>query len=201
MTTLTEFRALAGQSPARVIAKAALSLLVVGIAAFFSREGLALAIIIVFTGVTGPAIRLVTMKMEGTYDRILVSPCPKARFFSGFALLWAISVLLPLVPAVLVVAVRNGPVTIVPVISGTVLAVTLGTLAGFVSQRLSDAHLSALLVSGLLIALTVLRTPADAFIPFSALVSHSSGPAALLTGTVILPVAAIALLALAVSRS
>jgi hypothetical protein len=200
MMTVTDFRALAGQSPGRFIAKAAISLLVVRIAAVFSREGLALALIIIFTGVTGPTIRLVTMKTEGTYDRILVSPYPKSWFFLAFAGLWEISVLLPLIPAVLIVVVREGPVTIIPVIFGTALAVTLGTLAGFVSRRLSDAHLAALLIAALLIVLSVLRTPAAGFIPFSALISPVTGFGAIMV-LVVLPVVAIVLLALVVSRS
>jgi hypothetical protein len=200
MTLMTDYRALAGQSPVRVIAKAAISLIVVGIAAFFSREALALAIIIIFTGVTGPAIRLVTMKMDGTYDRIIVSPAAKPRFFLAFAGLWTIAVLLPLVPAIMVVMVRDGPVTIIPVIPGTVLAAVLGTLAGFVARGLSDAHLAAVVLSGLFIVLTVIRTPVAVFLP-SAILSSPSGETAALITPAILPVIALAVLALAVSRS
>jgi hypothetical protein len=197
---MTDFRALAGQSPVRIIAKAAVSLIVVGLAAFFSREALALAIIIIFTGITGPAIRLITMKMDGTYDRIIVSPAAKPRFFLNFAGLWVIAVLLPLVPAIAVVMIRDGPVTIIPVILGTALATVLGTLAGFVSRGLSDAHLAALVLSGLLIVLTIIRTPAAGFLPYAALSSLSVDPAALIT-PVILTVIAIAVLALTASRS
>jgi hypothetical protein len=200
MTLMTDYRALAGQSPVRVAAKAAVSLIVVGLAAFFSREGSALAIIIIFTGVTGPAIRLITMKMDGTYDRIVVSPVTKPRFFLAFAGLWVIAVLLPLVPAIAVVAVLDGPVTIISVILGTVLAAALGTLAGFVARGLSDAHLAALIIAGLLIPLAIIRTPVAGFLPFAALSFPLSGPAALVVIS-ILPAGAIAVLALAASRS
>jgi len=200
MTLMTDFRALAGQSSVRVIAKAALSLVMVGIAAFFSREAFVLAIIIIFTGVTGPAIRLITMKRDGTYDRILVSPVSKPRFFLEFAGLWTIAVLLPLVPATAVVMLYDGPVTLLAVITGTVLATVSGTLAGFVSRGLSDAHLAALALSGLLIVLTVIRTPAAAFLPFAALSFPPSDPAAL-PALAILPAVAAVLLAAAVSRS
>jgi hypothetical protein len=200
MTVMTDYRALAGQSPVRVVAKAAISLVMVGLAAFFSREAPALAILIIFTGVTGPAIRLVTMKMDGTYDRVIVSPAAKARFFLAFAGLWVIAVLLPLVPAIMVVMVRDGPVTLIPIILGTVLAAVLGTLAGFVARGLSDAHLVAIVLSGLFIVLTVIRTPVAVFLPSAALSSLSSEPAALII-PVILPVIAIAVLGLAASRS
>ncbi len=200
MTTIMNFRALAGQTPLRVTGKAALSLLVVGLAAFVSREGLALAVVIIFTGVTGPTIRLVTMKMDGTFDRIIVSPVVKPRFFLGFAGHWVIAVLLPLVPAIAVVTILNGPVTIIPVLLGTVLAVTLGTLAGFLSRGLSEAHLAALLVSGLLIPLSIIRNPVTVFFPYTAFSSSSSDPAALLP-FIILPAVALGILALAVSRS
>jgi hypothetical protein len=200
MTLMTDFRALAGQSPVRIIAKAAISLIVVGLAAFFSREALALAIIIIFTGITGPAIRLITMKMDGTYDRIIVSPAPKPRFWLNFAGLWTIAVLLPLLPAIAIMVLLDGPVTIIPIILGTVLATALGTLAGMVSRGLSDAHLAALVLSGMLIVLTIIRTPASAFLPYAALTSLSVDPLALITPG-ILPVVAIFVLALIASRS
>ncbi len=200
MTMMMNFRALAGQTPIRLIAKAALSLLFVGVAVFVSREGLVLAIMIIFTGVTGPTIRLVTMKMDGVYDRIIVSPVSKPRFFLGFAGHWVIAVLLPLIPAIAVVMIRTGPVTIIPVVLGMVLAVTLGTLAGFTSRGLSEGHLAALLVSGLLIPLSIIRTPVAAFLPYTTISSSSSEPVALvLIG--ILPAVTLVMLALAVSRS
>ena len=200
MMTMMNFRALAGQTPLRVCGKAALSLLVVGLAAVVAREGLALAVVIIFTGVTGPTIRLVTMKMDGTFDRIIVSPVAKPRFFPGFAGYWVIAVLLPLVPAIAVVTILNGPVTIIPVFLGTVLAVTLGTLAGFVSRGLSEAHLAALLMSGLLIPLSLIRNPVTVFLPYTAFSASSSDPAALLP-FLLLPAVALGVLALAVSRS
>ena len=200
MTTMMNFQALAGQSPFRVIGKAALALIVVVLAAFVSREGLALAIMIIFTGVTGPTIRLVTMKMEGTFDRIIVSPFSKPRFFLGFAGYWVIAVLLPLAPALVVVMILNNPFAFIPVILGTVLAVALGTLAGFLSRGLSEAHLAALLVSGVFIPLSIIRTPLAAFLPFTAISSSSSDPAVLLP-FIILPAVALGILALAVSRS
>jgi len=200
MTTRMNFSALARQTPFRVIGKAALSLLVVGLAAFVSREGLALSLMIIFTGVTGPTIRLVTMKMDGIYDRIYVSPLSKPRFFLGFAGYWVVAVLLPLVPAIVVVMILNNPVTIIPVILGTVLAVALGTLAGFLSRGLSEAHLAALLVSGVFIPLSIIRTPLAAFLPFTAISSSAPQPAAFVL-IVILPVVALVVLILAVSRS
>ncbi len=194
------FRALAGQSPLRMLAKAVISLLFVGLATLVSREGLALVMILIFTGVTGPTIRLVTLKMEGIYDRIIVSPVSKVRFFYGFAGFWAIAVLLPLVPAIALVAALHGPLTIIPVITGTVLAVTLGTLAGVVARGLSDAHLAALLVSALLIGLSLVKGPIADFIPYTALSLSSFEPVGMFTA-IIIPVVAIVILTLVVSRS
>ena len=200
MTITGDFRALAGQTPARVLAKAAISLLAVMLAAFFSREGAVLAILIIFTGVTGPTIRLVTMKIDGTFDRIIVSPVAKPLFFLRFAGLWVIAVILPLIPAVTVVAILRGPVIIVPVVLGTILAATLGTLAGFTAHGLSDAHLVALLMAGILIPLSIIRTPAAVFLPYAALSIFPAEPVGLVMSA-ILTAAALVLLASAVSRS
>ena len=200
MRMIADFRALAGQTPVRVLAKAALSLLAVMLAAFFSREGAVLAILIIFTGVTGPTIRLVTMKLDGTFDRIIVSPVSKPLFFLRFAGLWVIAVILPLVPAISVVAILQGPVTIIPVLLGTVLAAILGTLAGSVAHGLSDAHLGALLMAGLLIPLSLIRTPAAVFLPYAALSTFPVEPAGFVLSA-ILPAAGIVILAVAASRS
>jgi hypothetical protein len=197
---MRDFRALAGQTPVRVITKAVLFLLAVVLAIFLSREGSALAVIIIFTGVTGPTIRIVTMKLDGTFDRIIVSPASKPRFFLRFTGLWVIAVILPLLPAITVVAILQGPVMVIPVILGTVLAATLGTIAGFVAHGLSDAHLAALLISGLLIPLSLIRTPAAIFLPYAALSSSAIEPAGLVMSA-ILPAAGIVLLALITSRS
>jgi len=198
-TMMIDFRALAGQTPIRVIAKAGISLLLVALAVLFSREGSTLAIIIIFTGVTGPTIRLVTMKLDGTFARIMVSPVSKSSFFLTFAALWTVAVILPLFPAIAVAAILQGPLIIIPVIMGTVFAATLGTIAGFVAHGLSDAHLAALLISGLLIPLSLFRTPAAMFIPYTFLSFPFSDPASLVA-IALLPVVALALLALVVSR-
>ncbi|MEN6609462.1 MAG: hypothetical protein ABFC24_01345 [Methanoregulaceae archaeon] len=194
------FQALAGQSPVRVTAKAAVSLIFVGLAAFVSHGGPALAILIIFMGVTGPTLRLVTMKMDGIYDRIIVSPVPKFRFFLGFTGLWSIAVLLPLLPTIVLVAVLSGPVTIVPVVMGTILAASLGTLAGSVSRGLSEAHLAALALSALLIVLSIVKTPVAIFLPYTALSAGSADPIAL-AASAILTVIAVVLPAGVVSRT
>jgi hypothetical protein len=200
MRVMADFRALAGQTPVRVLAKAAISLLAVMLATLFSREGAVLAILIIFTGVTGPAIRLVTMKLDGTFDRIIVSPVSKPVFVTRFAVLWTIAALLPLVPAVFVVAVLHGPVIIIPVLLGTILATALGTLAGFVARGLSDGHLGALILAGVLIPLSIVQTPAAVFLPCAALSLFPVSPDGLVISA-ILPAAGIVILAVTASRS
>ena len=119
-----------------------------------------------------------------------MSPVSKSRFFLEFAGLWSGAVLLPLVPSIAIVAVLLGPATIIPVLTGSVLAVVSGTLAGFMSRGLSDAHLAALLVAGVLIALSLVKTPVTVFFPYAALLAASSDPAALGISA-ILPVIAV----------
>jgi hypothetical protein len=200
MTLKTDFRALAGQTTARLLVKVVLLTLIVAAAAFFSRGGIVLGLLIIFTGVTGPAIRLVTMKIDGTFDRIIVSPAVKPVFFLRFAGLWAIAVILPLIPAVILIAILQGPVIIMPFLLGTILAVTLGTFAGFEARGLSDAHLAALFMAGVLIPLSIIRTPASVFLPYTSLASALVDPAGLITSA-LLPAAGLVILAYATSRS
>jgi hypothetical protein len=88
----------------------------------------------------------------------------------------------------------------IPLQLRTLLAVTLGTLAGFATRGLSEAHLAALLVAGLLIPLSVIRTPVAPFLPYTAFSPPPSDPASLVLFT-LLPAVALIVLALAVSRS
>lgn len=194
---MTEYNALAGQAFTRIIAKAALSFLLVVIAAFLAREGIALAMIIIFSGITSPTIRLATMKIAGTYDRIIVSPVSKPAFFLKVAGYFAIAAFIPLVPSIILVMVLANPVIIIPAVTGILLAAALGTVAGIVARGLSEAHLTALLASGLLIVLTAIRTPLTAVNPYYALSSPSYELPALV-GPVILPALAAVLLALVV---
>ena len=192
------FKALAGQSASRVAAKAVLSVIFVAIAAYFSRGDVALAIIIIFTGVTGPAIRLVTMKMNGTYDRIVVSPGLKSTFFLRFAGVWFIAVILPLVPSIAVVAVIYGSAVIVQAVSGTILAVSLGSIAGIAARGLSEAHLTALFAATVLIFLSFIKTPMTFFMPYTAFSSVLGSWS--LVNSFILPVIAVIVLALVAFR-
>jgi hypothetical protein len=98
------------------------------------------------------------------------------------------------------VVILAGPAMIILVIEGTVLAVVSGTLAGFVSRGLSDAHVAALLIAGVLIALALVKTPITGLFPYAALVASSSDPEGL-ASSIIVPVVALIVLALAVSRS
>lgn len=132
--------------------------------------------------------------------RILVSPVSKFRFFLTFTGLWSIAVFLPLVPAVVVVAIISGPAMMVPAVLGTVLAVALGTLAGLMARGLSEAHLAAILLSALIAVLSFVKTPAASFLPFVSLTSGSADAPAF-AASLILTVGVVFLSAGIVSRS
>lgn len=184
-------RAVAGQAPSRFLLKVFLSLVIVAGSALAGREGTALALLVIFSGVTGPALRISSLRMSGVFDRILVSPVSRpaaALYFTG---VWGLAVGAALVPATIVVASRSGPALIMPLVAGILLAVAAGTFAGLVSDSLAGAHLSAILASGILVVATVVPGPHASVLPFGSLIQAGSAtgvPAqlALLAGVLLL---------------
>lgn len=170
-------RAVAGQAPSRFLLKSFLSLVIVAGSALAGREGAALALLVIFSGVTGPALRISSLRLSGVFDRILVSPVSRptaALYFTG---IWGLAVGIALVPAAVVAVSRSGPALIIPLVTGILLAVAAGTFAGLVSDSLAGAHFSAILVSGMLIVAAVVPGPLSPVLPFGSLVQTGSAVA------------------------
>ena len=159
------FRAVAAQTPGRFMLKVLSAVFLVGIAAVIHREGLVLSLLVIFSGVTGPALRVMTLKMSGMFDRIRVSPVSKPSAVLVFTGIWSVTVSSSLVPAMVIVLFLQGPALLVPLVTGTVLAVTIGTLAGLGAKSLGDAHLYAILAAAPLIIGTLIRAPSPCCSP------------------------------------
>jgi len=165
----TIFRAVAAQSSGRFILKSLVSLIFVAIFTVIQKGGLALAMLVIFSGVTGPAIRIVTLRTSGILDRIITTPAHKPSMFLIFTGVWSAAVFAALVPALVILLFQAGPVIMVPVISGTVLAVSIGTLTGIAAKTLGDAHLYAILAAVPLIIGTLLPGPQSLALPYSSM--------------------------------
>jgi hypothetical protein len=160
-------RAVAAQTPWRFILKSLVSLFLVAAAAVIHKEGPALALLVIFSGVTSPAIRVMTLKMNGIFDRIRVSPVSRPSVVLVYTGIWSVAAFAALIPAIIVVLYLLDPILLVPLLIGTVLAVTIGTLAGLAAKTLGDAHLYAILAAGLLIIGTLAAGPLSLLFPYS----------------------------------
>ena len=160
------FRAVAAQTPWRFMFKALTAVVLVGIAAGIHKEGLVLSLLVIFSGITGPALRVMTLKMSGIFDRIRVSPVSRPSAVLVFTGIWSITVFAALVPAMAIALYLQGPALLVPLVTGTVLAVTIGTLAGLEAGSLGDAHLYAILASAPLIIGTLIPGPQFLLLPY-----------------------------------
>jgi len=162
-------RAASGQTPTRFLAKTVLSTALVAGAVLVHREGFALSFLLVFSGITGPAVRLMSLRASGMLDRLLSSPAPKPGLVLGYTGFWSISTLAALAPAIAIAGVSAGPPVLVSAVAGSVLASGIGTLCGLLARSLGDAHLLAVSASLPLIAGMVLPGPWSFFLPYAAI--------------------------------
>lgn len=162
-------RATAAQTPGRFALKTVILTVLVAGAALVQKEGLVLALLLIFSGVTGPAIRIMTLRTSGIFDRIMVSPVNKPAVFLLYTGIWSTAVLSALVPAVAISLYLLGPALLVPIITGSILAASIGTLSGLAATTLGDAHLYAILATAPLVAGTLIPGPWSLVLPFSSL--------------------------------
>jgi hypothetical protein len=172
--------AAAAQARGRFALKILLSAGFVAVSALVHREGFALALLVIFSGITGPAIRIMTIRTSGLYDRLIASPASKPALVLGYTGIWSAAVFAALVPAVAIALVLLGPGIILPVGTGTVLAVTIGTLCGLAAKTLGDAHLIAILATVPLIIATILPGPQSLVLPYSSIAAVPVAPLAYL---------------------
>jgi hypothetical protein len=185
--------AAAAQTPGRFVIKAVLSAGFVAVSALVHREGFALALLVIFSGVTGPAIRIVSLRTGGILDRLVASPASKPLLVLGYTGIWSAAVFAALVPAVTIGVVLQDYGILVPVSTGTVLAAGIGTLCGLAAKTLGDAHLLAVLAAIPLIISAVAPGSWSLLLPYP---SIAAGPVTLLSSLSQLGFLAIFLLAL-----
>jgi hypothetical protein len=172
MITVTA-RAVSAQTLTRFLSKALLSAALVAAAALFGKEGLALSLLVIFSGVTGPALRIVTLRMSGILDRVTVSPVNKPSAALFYTAVWSAMVCLALVPAIVIAVYLLGPALLVRFGIGGILAVTVGTLSGIAAKTLGDAHLYAVLAAVPLILATLIPYSPASILPYASLSANT----------------------------
>ncbi len=165
--------ATAGQTAGRYFLKMLFSTGFVAVSALVNREGPALALLVIFSGITGPAIRIMSFRTNGIYDRLIATPAPKPLLVLGYIGIWSAAVFFALLPAIGISMVLLGPVILLPACLGLVLAACIGTICGLAAKTLGDAHFFAVLAAVPLMIGAVLPGPQSLILPYSSIAAAS----------------------------
>lgn len=127
-----------------VVLKVTLPFAVVLGSSIMGYQAVALAMMIIFSVMTGSAMNIVKLKVSGIYDRLVIAPISKRKMFLKFLGVYTLLYCIQFSPAIAVVAVSNGAAVIFSVLSIGTVAVA-GTLVGMYSQSLGEVHLNSTL--------------------------------------------------------
>lgn len=150
--------------------KVAVPLVIVAGAGFAGFSGIALAMLLVFTGVFGAGMSVVRLKTGGMYDRLIASPARKTDLFREIVGAEALILLLQYLPSLAAAAYFSGPAVIYPAVLSLMVVVVIGIGIGTASKGLADMHLNATLVVLPLLVATFVPFPATRILPFHAII-------------------------------
>lgn len=142
-----------------LILKIAIPFALVLVAYRFGFGNFALAMVLIFTIVTGAGLKIVQLKTQGVYDRLITAPLSKQRLFTELSLMSIGLYFLQFLPTLFIgVYYENIEVLIFSVLSIAVV-VFVGMLVGVHADSFGQIHLNSLI--------TVLPLAAVAMIPMS----------------------------------
>jgi len=142
-----------------LILKIAIPFALVLVAYRFGFGNFALAMVLIFTIVTGAGLKIVQLKTQGVYNRLITSPLSKRRLFTELSLMSIGLYFLQFLPTLFVgLYFENIDVLVFSMFSIAVV-VLVGTLVGVHANSFGQIHLNSLI--------TVLPLAAVAMIPMS----------------------------------
>jgi hypothetical protein len=120
---------------------------------------LALVMVLIFTVITGAGLKIVQLKNEGLYSRLIAAPISKRQLFMELTSVSIGLYFLQFFPTMLLGVYYNNSETIIFLFLSIILVVFIGTLVGIHSKSFGQIHLNSLI--------TVLPLAAVAMIPVS----------------------------------
>ncbi len=118
---------------------------------------LALVMVLIFTVITGAGLKIVQLKNEGVYDRLIAAPISKQRLFLELTLASIGLYVLQFLPTLLLGVYYDHFEMLMFSFLSIVLVVVIGTLVGIHARSLGQIHLNSLM--------TVLPLAAVAIVP------------------------------------
>jgi len=127
---------------------------------------LALVMVLIFTIITGAGLKIVQLKNEGLYSRLMTAPISKRRLFVEVTTSSIGLYFLQFLPTILLGVYYNQLEMFVFLLLSIVLVVVIGTLVGVHSRSFGQIHLNSLLTVLPLAGLGMIPVSVSYFFPF-----------------------------------
>ncbi len=149
-----------------IVLKIALPLALVLVAYRFGIGSFALVMVLIFTIVTGAGLKIVQLKTEGVYDRLIASPYSKPRLFTEMASMSIGLYVLQLLPTLFVGVYYDGVKIFIFSVLAVAVVVLVGTLVGVHARSFGQIHLNSLITVIPLAALAMVPVSVSFLFPF-----------------------------------
>jgi len=154
------------KSKKNVLLKITLPFALVLMAYRFGIGSFSLAMVLIFTIVTGAGLKIVQLKTEGVYDRLIASPLSKPRLFVEMSSVSIGLYILQLSPTLVLGMYYNGIAVLVFSVLAIVTVVLIGTLVGIHARSFGQIHLNSLITVIPLVALAMIPVSISYLFPF-----------------------------------
>jgi hypothetical protein len=127
---------------------------------------LAFAMVLIFTVVTGAGLKIVQLKNQGVYNRLIVAPISKQRLFTELTFVPMGIYYLQFLPTILLGVYYNNLEMLIFSFLSIAVVVLIGTLVGIHAKSLGQIHLNSLITVLPLAAVASIPVPVSYFFPF-----------------------------------
>ena len=154
------------KSKKNILLKIALPFVLVLVAYRFGMGSFALVMVLIFTIVTGAGLKIVQLKTEGVYDRLIASPLSKPRLFVEMSSMSIGLYMLQLSPTLFLGVYHDGAAVLVFSLLAIAVVVLIGTLVGIHARSFGQIHLNSLITVVPLAALAMVPVSISYLFPF-----------------------------------
>jgi hypothetical protein len=127
---------------------------------------LALVMVLIFTVITGAGLKIVQLKNEGVYNRLIAAPISKRRLFLELTSVSIGLYFLQFLPTLLLGVYYNHMEMLMFSFLSIVLVVLIGTLVGIHAKSFGQIHLNSLITVLPLAAVAIVPVFLSYFFPF-----------------------------------
>jgi len=154
------------KSKKNVLLKIVLPFVLVLAAYRFGMGSFALTMVLIFTIVTGAGLKIVQLKTEGVFDRLIASPLSKPRLFAEMSSMSIGLYVLQLLPTLFIGVYYNGANVFIFSLLAIAVVVLIGTLVGVHAKSFGQIHLNSLITVVPLAALAMVPVWISFLFPF-----------------------------------